>query len=92
MAGREAAGATRCRNRARPRTAVGCVAPAVPAPWPLVCCSDNNDTTRLGYISPGPARLNGNTFTESSLPSAAARRCADHALSEARFSSAQSCL
>ena len=50
------------------------------------------DTTRLGYISPEPARLNGNTFTASSLPSAAARRCADHASSAARFSSAQSCL
>src|SRR6516225_5449428 len=32
------------------------------------------------------ARLNGNTFTTVSLPSAAARRCADHASSAARFS------
>jgi len=38
------------------------------------------------------ARLNGNTFSAVSLPSAAARRCADHASSAARFSSAQSCL
>jgi len=40
----------------------------------------------LGYISPERARLNGNTFTTVSLPSAAARRCADHASSAARFS------
>ena len=34
----------------------------------------------------------GNTFTAVSLPSAAARRCAGHASSATRFSSAQSCL
>jgi hypothetical protein len=42
----------------------------------------------FGYISPEPARLNGNTFLAISLPSAAARRCADHA-SSARPASAQ---
>ena len=42
----------------------------------------------LGYISPEPARLNGNTA--GSLPPDAARRYADHASSAARFSSAQS--
>jgi hypothetical protein len=44
------------------------------------------------YISPEPARLNGNTFPAVSLPSAAARRCEDHASSAERFSSAKSCL
>jgi hypothetical protein len=46
----------------------------------------------FGYIPPESARLNGNTFPAGSLPFAAARRCADHASSAARFSSAQSCL
>ena len=50
------------------------------------------DTTRLGYISPEPARLNGNTFPAVNLPSAAARRCADHASSSSRFAYAESCL
>jgi len=48
--------------------------------------------TAFGYISPERARLNGNNFPAGSLLSAAARRCADHASSAARFSSAQSCL
>ena len=48
--------------------------------------------TAFGYISPDPTPLNGNTFPAGGLPSAAARRCADHASSAARFSSAQSCL
>jgi hypothetical protein len=38
------------------------------------------------YISPAPDRLNGNTFRVVSLPSAAARRCADHASRAERFS------
>ena len=60
----------------------------------LVHCSDNRhkEATSVGYISPEPVRLNGNTFPAGSLPSATARRCADHASSAERFSSAQSCL
>ena len=82
------------RNRARLRTAVGGAAPAVacPAAAGALFGQSPKDTTRVGYISPEPARLNGNTFTAVSLPFAAARRCADHASSAARFSSAQSCL
>ena len=60
--------------------------------WCAVRTIAKGHSTRLGYISPEPARLNGNTFPVGSLPSAAARRCADHASSAARFSSAQSCL
>ena len=39
-----------------------------------------------------PVRLKRQHLPAGSLPSAAARRCADHASSAARFSSAQSCL
>src|SRR5262249_23299353 len=81
--------APRRRDRARPRSAVGGSAPAVARP---VAAGALFGQSLLGYISPEPARLNGNTFTAVSLPSAAARRCADHASSAARFSSAQSCL
>jgi hypothetical protein len=90
MAEREAAGAARRRNRARPRTAVGGAAPAVARP--VAAGALFGQQPLLGYISPERARLNGNTFPAGSLPSAAARRCADHASSAARFSSAQSCL
>jgi len=58
-------------------------------------CAVRTIPPRLGYIFfilPEPARLNGKTFPAVSLPSAAARTCADHASSAARFSSAQSCL
>ena len=83
------AGGARRRDRARPRAAVAGAAPAVAAPWPLVRCSDNRQgRTRVCYISPEPARLNGNTFPAVSLLSAAARMCADHASSAVRFSSA----
>jgi hypothetical protein len=42
--------------------------------------------TAVVYTSPEAGRLNGNTFPATSLPSAATRRCADHASVRPRFS------
>jgi hypothetical protein len=66
MAGREAAGAPRRRDRARPRTAVGGAAPAVARP--VAAAGTLFGQSLLGYISPEPARLNGNTFPAACLP------------------------
>ena len=76
-------------NSPRTRSAVGGAAPAVAG---LVAAGALFGQSLLGYISPERTRLNGNTFPAGSLPSAAARTCADHASSAARFSSAQLCL
>src|SRR5262249_25405489 len=62
--------APRRRDRARPRSAVGGAAPAVAR---LVAAGVLFGQSLPGYISSEPARLNGNTFTAVSLPSAAAR-------------------
>jgi len=66
-----AAAAPRRRDRARPHSAVGGAASAVARP---VAAGALFGQSLLGYISPEPLRLNGNTFPAGSLPSAAARR------------------